>query len=183
MELLFDPRRRCLKRRRASPEQSTTEDLSWLNMMIRGGVRGGKRRFQARTTSGSLRHDGGDKGVVSHRIRSLKRRTPRVADDGGGAATAVMVSMCCGRWRQDTTLDHNSWSVGAVRRQGHSTTLDYRRQVEDKRDLEDAGIRDRCMPACLHAKRTIEREFVARSPSAHISQRKRNIEASSRAGT
>ncbi|KAF3599623.1 hypothetical protein F2Q69_00037391 [Brassica cretica] len=172
MELLFDPRRRCLKRRRASPEQSSTEDLSWLNMMIRGGVRGGKRRFQARTTSGSLRHDGGDKGVVSHRIRSLKRRTPRVADDGGGAATAVMVSMCCGRRRQDTTLDHNSWSVGA----------DYRRQVEDKRDLEDAGIRDRCMPACLHAKRTIEREFVARSPSAHISQRKRNIEASSRAG-
>ncbi|CAN6811767.1 unnamed protein product [Brassica oleracea] len=29
MELLFDPRQRCLKRRRASPEQSTTEDLSW----------------------------------------------------------------------------------------------------------------------------------------------------------
>ncbi|KAL0690282.1 hypothetical protein Bca4012_089960 [Brassica carinata] len=29
MELLFDPRRRCLKRRRASPEQSKTEDLSW----------------------------------------------------------------------------------------------------------------------------------------------------------
>ena len=85
MELHFDPRRRCLKRRRAR-----RRIWACLNMMIRGGVRGGKRRFQATTTSGSLRHEGGaehennhgldprarrgDREVVSHRRRSLKRR-------------------------------------------------------------------------------------------------------------
>ncbi|KAG2294274.1 hypothetical protein Bca52824_040943 [Brassica carinata] len=58
-------------------------------MMIRGGVRGGKRRFQATMTSGSLRHDEGAEHENNHGL------DPRHGQDRRGNKQLYLKTPSC----------------------------------------------------------------------------------------